>query len=358
MADTATTTTTNTKKAPAAKPVATEESPIRVDKDGRTLLNIKFIVRSDENLGRPQGEKKESPEDFAAFAATIKKYGIIQPLVVRALEDGKYQLIAGERRLRGAKQVGLTEVPVVQFSGKASDKEIALLENIARRSLNPVQVGAALQDLIDGGMSKGRAGESLGLDNASVTQYLKLNAASEETKKHVVSGFYSFGAALRMEAIQATLSPDLVLEFQRKLKEKEDKIKARQAQTEATKRGNLPKTPKPNAGKNGDKSDKGEKDGRGKRAAGMGKSDVEQVAADLAKNNPKAAAQLKKAGVDPAAGYNFSNIVETYFAGSGIPVRETFAEMYDNLVNGKMDGEAFSLGFDALVSAGSDEDTE
>lgn len=350
------------KKAPAAKPPKEETPVIRLDKDGRTLLLVSAIKRADENLGRPKGDKKETPEEFAAFTASVKRYGIIMPLIVRAIEGeaNKYQLLAGERRLRAAKSLSLEEVPVTVYVGKASDKEIALLENAARRNLNPVQLAAALQDLIDSGMSKGKAGEALGLDNASVTQYLKLNQSNDDIKKHVTSGFYSFGAALKMEAIQASLSPDLVLEFQRKMKEKEEAIKARQAQAEAAKKSNLPKTPKPTAGKGGkDKNGNGKdaKDGRGKRAAGMGKSDVEQVAADFAKSNPKAAAQLKKAGIDPAATFNFGVTVETYFAGSGMDVREAFAELYEQLATGKFDGEAFAVAFDNLIAAATSGDS-
>ena len=337
-ADAATNPVPATKKAAAKSEATEQESVVRTDKFGRQFIPLSAIEKAPENIGRPSaGAKREEPEKFQAFANVIKRVGIIYPLIVKPTENPKkFFLLDGERRLRAAKANGMAEVPVIFYNGKATDKEIALMSNAARRDLNPVQLASALASLIADGMPKGKAGESLGLDNASVTQYLKLDAADEATKEKVVSGFYSFGALLTMEKVKAALDPSLVAEFQKRMAEKEANLKARQAQKENGKK--LPKTPKPEKGK------------KGKEAKGVSASHVKETAAEMAKDNPKAAAQLKKAGIATSAVFDFTTTVETYFADSGDPAREAFADLYDQLVKGKIDGEAFAIAFDALIA--------
>lgn len=79
-------------------------------------------------------------EELQALAASIREHGVLQPLLARPLENGAFELVAGERRLRAAREVGLAEVPVVVRKMSASQAtELALLENLQREDLNPVE---------------------------------------------------------------------------------------------------------------------------------------------------------------------------------------------------------------------------
>ncbi|HEY9657319.1 MAG TPA: ParB/RepB/Spo0J family partition protein, partial [Allocoleopsis sp.] len=90
-----------------------------------------------------------NPEKMAQLVASVRVYGILEPILVRPLKDGNYELIAGERRLRAAQEVGLTQIPVV--SHEVSDQEalkIALMENLQRDDLNPIEETEAILELL------------------------------------------------------------------------------------------------------------------------------------------------------------------------------------------------------------------
>lgn len=97
-----------------------------------------------------QPRKNFSPADLEDLLSSIKEHGILQPLIVTELAEGKYELIAGERRLRASKLLGLQKVPVVVRSATEQQKlELALIENIQRQNLDPVEEARAYQSLAD-----------------------------------------------------------------------------------------------------------------------------------------------------------------------------------------------------------------
>jgi ParB family transcriptional regulator, chromosome partitioning protein len=130
------------------------------------------------------------------MAASIREVGILQPLVVRSTPDG-FELIAGERRLRAAKEAGLDRVPVlIRQAGENESMELALVENLQREDLNPLETAAAYQALIDGfGLSKEQLANRLGKSRAAVTNTLRLAQLPEKIRALLEEGKLTEGHA-------------------------------------------------------------------------------------------------------------------------------------------------------------------
>jgi len=112
--------------------------------------NILFIKTGEISKNPLQPRKNFSKTKLQGLADSIKEHGILQPLIVIKLEDGKYQLIAGERRLEAAKLAGLAEVPaIIRESSEQEKLELALVENLQRNNLNSIEKAYAFKALID-----------------------------------------------------------------------------------------------------------------------------------------------------------------------------------------------------------------
>jgi ParB family chromosome partitioning protein len=156
---------------------------------------------------------------------SIQANGIIQPIVVRRLESPlggreRYQIIAGERRWRAAQQAQLAKVPIVVKDVAASEKrrllEMALIENIQREDLNPMEAAAAYQRLVDEfHLKQDDIAVQVGKDRATVANYLRLLKLPEEVRANVASASLSMGHAraivsLNSESDQRRLARDVV----------------------------------------------------------------------------------------------------------------------------------------------------
>ena len=130
------------------------------------------------------------------LAASIREVGILQPLVVRSTSDG-FELIAGERRLRAAKEAGLDRVPVlIRQAGENESMELALIENLQREDLNPLETAAAYQALMEGfGLSKEQLANRLGKSRAAVTNTLRLAQLPEKIRALLQDGKLTEGHA-------------------------------------------------------------------------------------------------------------------------------------------------------------------
>jgi ParB family transcriptional regulator, chromosome partitioning protein len=124
---------------------------------------------------RRQPRREFGAESLDELAASIEQLGVLQPLVVRRVEDG-HELVAGERRLRAARQAGLAEVPVVEVdTDERGSLERALVENLHREDLNPIEEASAYRQLIDdGGLTQEALGERLGRNRVTVANALRL----------------------------------------------------------------------------------------------------------------------------------------------------------------------------------------
>ena len=131
------------------------------------------------------------------LAASIKAQGVVQPIVVRPLAAGGYEIIAGERRWRAAQRAGLETIPaVVRHIPDEAAIAIALIENIQREDLNPVEEANALQRLIDEfGMTHQRVAEAVGRSRAAVTNLLRLLALNDDVRKMLEEGKMDMGHA-------------------------------------------------------------------------------------------------------------------------------------------------------------------
>ena len=131
------------------------------------------------------------------LADSIREHGIIQPLTVRRLSSGYYQIIAGERRWRAARIAGLHEVPAIVI--EADDRkmtELSLIENLQREDLDPIEVAEGCRQLIDKyGLTQESAAKKLGKSRSAVTNSLRLLALPEDVRRMVSGGKLSFGHA-------------------------------------------------------------------------------------------------------------------------------------------------------------------
>jgi ParB family chromosome partitioning protein len=130
------------------------------------------------------------------LAASIREVGILQPLVVRSTANG-FELIAGERRLRAAKEAGLDRVPVlIRQAGENESIELALVENLQREDLNPLETAAAYQTLMEGfGLTKEQLAQRLGKSRAAVTNTLRLAQLPEQIRMLLEDGKLTEGHA-------------------------------------------------------------------------------------------------------------------------------------------------------------------
>ena len=131
------------------------------------------------------------------LAASIKEVGVMQPPVVRALPNGRYELIMGERRLRASKLAGLTSIPVIIRN--TSDNEMlreALVENIQRSQLNPLEEGAAYQNLLnDFGYTHDELAVKVGKSRSAVTNTLRLLNLPPSVQRRIAAGVLTAGHA-------------------------------------------------------------------------------------------------------------------------------------------------------------------
>ncbi len=153
-----------------------------------------------------QPRKDIDSEKLAELADSIGKYGVIQPIVVRPENNGYYQIIAGERRWRAAKAAGLTEIPVViKEIGDRETAELALVENLMRSDLNPIEEALGYKSLMDRfGLSQEKAAESVGKSRSSVANSLRLLSLHDEVIALVKDGRLSAGHAKVLAGIKDT----------------------------------------------------------------------------------------------------------------------------------------------------------
>ncbi len=146
-----------------------------------------------------QPRREFSHEELSALAASIRTHGILQPLVVTVRSDGSYELVAGERRLRAAKLAGLPAVPVVIRTGEHNDRaklELALVENVQREDLNPIDRAAAYQQLQqEFGLTQEEIAAKVGIARTSVAHALRLLQLPVDMQEAVRRGSLSEGHA-------------------------------------------------------------------------------------------------------------------------------------------------------------------
>ncbi len=167
------------------------ESPV-ASKEELRQLPVDLLQR-----GKYQPRTRMDHEALEELARSIRAPGIVQPIVVRELGGGSYEIVAGERRWRAAQMAGLHTVPaVIRNIPDEAAIAIALIENIQRENLNPVEEAVALQRLIDEfGMTHQQTAESVGRSRAAVTNLLRLLTLSDDVRAMLEEGRMDMGHA-------------------------------------------------------------------------------------------------------------------------------------------------------------------
>jgi ParB family transcriptional regulator, chromosome partitioning protein len=165
---------------------------------GESVGGLKFeelpVTAISPNTRQPRRSFPEA--GIRELAASIREVGILQPLVVRTTEGG-FELIAGERRLRAAREAGLDRVPVlIRNADENESVELALVENLQREDLNPLETAAAYQALMDGfGLTKEQLAQRLGKSRAAVTNTLRLAQLPDQVRAMLAEGKVTEGHA-------------------------------------------------------------------------------------------------------------------------------------------------------------------
>ena len=159
------------------------------------------IALVEPKVGQPR--KNFDAEELQNLALSIAQYGIIQPITVRKVGD-MYRIIAGERRWRAARMAGLSEIPVVIMDAdEQKSAEMALVENIQRQNLNPIEEAEAIEALMDEfGLTQDEASKRIGRSRSSVANLLRLLDLPDSVREYVSSGALSAGHAKAILALE------------------------------------------------------------------------------------------------------------------------------------------------------------
>ena len=197
------------------------------------------IYKVEPNPNQPRHDFDE--EELQNLSDSIAEHGVVQPLTVRQLESGYYQIIAGERRWRAARMAGLNEIPAVII--EADDKkamELALIENLQRQDLNPVEEALGYQSLIqEYGLTQEETAKRVGKSRPAVANALRLLGLCPDVMEYLRSGELSAGHA---RAILSLKSEKKQLEAAKKIMALA--LSVRQAETLCKNMGKEPKEEK------------------------------------------------------------------------------------------------------------------
>lgn len=212
----------------AGTDATSEDTTSTAANDAIAQLNVTRIQR-----GKYQPRREMDPDALEDLANSIRTQGIIQPLIVRPIGD-KYEIIAGERRWRAAQLAGLHEVPaIIRHIPDEAAIAIALIENIQRENLNPIEEASALQRLIDEfGMTHQQAADAVGKNRATISNLLRLLALPEEVKFMLEKGQLEMGHARTLITLPESAQLEaarLIVERQLSVRETETLVRSLQA---------------------------------------------------------------------------------------------------------------------------------
>lgn len=210
---------------------------------GLSTLPIEQIVPN-----KYQPRKVFDPEKLAELAESIRENGIIQPLIVTKTAASEYELIAGERRLQAAKLAGLDMVPVVIRSvSKKEQLQLAIIENVQREDLNPMEEALAYRVLAeDFSLTHKEIAQIMGKERTTISNSIRLLNLPEEVQIMVSEGRLSSGhgrAILSLEAPHQSAFADFILKYNLTVRQAEDKAKIWSEQPEKTDAKPALKTP-------------------------------------------------------------------------------------------------------------------
>ncbi len=169
-------------------------APKPIAKDGDYVESIK-LVDIEPNKGQPR--KDFDDESLDELAQSIKEHGVITPIIVKRAENGFYTIVAGERRWRASKKAGLKQIPaIVKNLTEIETQEIALIENLQRQDLNPVEEALGYKKLMDDfSLTQEQISQKMGKSRSSVANSLRILSLPDDVVKLLQNGDISFGHA-------------------------------------------------------------------------------------------------------------------------------------------------------------------
>jgi ParB family chromosome partitioning protein len=195
--------------------------------------------------GRYQPRRDMDPAALQELADSIRQQGVMQPVVVRPIAEGRYELIAGERRWRATQMAGLDSIPaIIRDVPDEAAIAMALIENIQRENLNPIEEAFALQRLQDEfGLTQAQVAEAVGKSRTTITNLLRLIGLSEDVRIMLEHGDLEMGHGRAM----LTLAPELQMQVAKQVVAKSLSVR----QTEALVRRVQQETPDSKSRKKG-----------------------------------------------------------------------------------------------------------
>jgi len=179
--------------------VISPNSVARIKSDVNGFIKIELI---EANPYQPRSDFEQTA--IEELASSIKSYGLIQPVTVRPIDNGKYQLISGERRLRASKLAGLTEIPAfIRTADDLQSIQMALVENIQREDLNAIEIAVSFQRLIEEcSLNQEELSQKVGKDRSTIANYLRLLKLSLQAQIAVRDNKISMGHARAMVTLE------------------------------------------------------------------------------------------------------------------------------------------------------------
>ena len=212
-----------------------------VKTEGSSNLNEIDITLIAPNPNQPRREFDE--DALQELATSIRELGIIQPITVRQVADGSYQIIAGERRWRASQLAGLTKIPAYIVSVEDQNAmEMALVENIQREDLNAIEIALAYQHLAEtSGMTQAKISERVGKSRAAVTNYMRLLKLPAQVQMALKNHEIEMGHARALLAID---SPSQQIKLFREVQQQQLSVRKVEEMVQALKSGDDVKTAK------------------------------------------------------------------------------------------------------------------
>lgn len=174
------------------------------DESPRKPIGTNEILIAEVQINPHQPRKRFDPKELEELVASIKEYGVIQPIVVTEVEGGGYQLIAGERRLRASKIAGKTSIPaVIRTAGEQEKMELALIENIQRKNLNALEEAIAYARLLEEfDLTQEEASKRIGKSRSSIANTLRLLSLPEDIQQAIMQEEISEGHARALAGLE------------------------------------------------------------------------------------------------------------------------------------------------------------
>ena len=169
--------------------------------DGKNVVMLKVI---DIEPNKSQPRKQFDPEKLEALSQSVREHGIVQPILVTPTKSGTYKIVAGERRWRASKLAGIKEMPcIIRNFEEKEVMELALVENLQREDLNPIEEAEGYQKLMDVfSLTQEEIGRRVGKSRSAVANSLRLNNLCKEIKEMVINGSLTQGHARALLPIE------------------------------------------------------------------------------------------------------------------------------------------------------------